>query len=125
MTTIEILAVTYLLVCIGVIGFQVALIAGAPWGHLTQGGQRNGALARQGRVFAGISMILLLAMAFSILSAAALWPLWPSWTGWAALCVQALSTLANWATRSMPERKLWAPITSVMLGLAAAVVLAS
>ena len=123
MTMFDSLAIAYLLVCIGVIGFQFALIAGAPWGHLTQGGQHTGPLALRGRVLAGVSVFLLLAMAFSVLSAAGLWPHWPRWTGWVALGVQALSTLANWVTRSKPERKLWAPITSAMFGLAAIVVL--
>lgn len=117
------LAFAYLVICIGVIGFQFALIAGAPWGHITQGGQHSGPLAMTGRITAGVSVFLLLGMAFSILSAAGLWPQWPSWTAWPALGLQALSTLLNWITRSVPERKLWAPITSVMLCLSASVVL--
>ena len=76
----------------------------------------------RGRIFAGASVFVLLGMAFSVLSAAGIWPRWPIWTGWVALGIQALSTLANWATRSMPERKLWAPITSVLLCVAAVVV---
>lgn len=124
MTPVEIVSISYLLVCVGVIGFQFALIGGAPWGHLTQGGQQSGPLAARGRILAGVSVFLLLGMAFSVMSVAGHWPHWPKWTGWAALGIQALSTLANWATRSKPERKLWVPITSCMFCLAAFVVFA-
>ena len=112
------LALAYALIIVGVIGFQVALIAGAPWGVLTQGGQHEGALPASGRVAAGVSILLLIGMALAILSQAGFWPGWPRWTGWIALGIQALSSAANWATRSKPERKLWAPITSVMVMLA-------
>jgi len=119
----QILALAYSILIIGVIGFQIALIAGAPWGPLTQGGQHEGALPRSGRIAAGASIVILIAMALAILSQAGLWPNWPRWTGWAALVVQALSTTANWATRSKPERKLWAPITTLLLVLASSVVI--
>jgi hypothetical protein len=62
-------------------------------------------------------------MAAGVTSAAAMPPEWPLWTGWAAVIVQALSTLLNWITPSSAERRLWGPVTAVMLGLAAYVVL--
>lgn len=117
--------IAYAVTCTGVIAFQFALIAGAPWGHLTQGGGHEGTLPRGGRFFAGISVVLLAAMAMSILSAADLWPHWPIWTGWAALGLQSLVTLLNWITRSVPERRLWGPVTTAMLALASAVMLGS
>lgn len=113
----------YALIIAIVIVFQCCLIAGAPWGHLTQGGQQLGKLTMAGRVMAFVSIPLLLGMGGSIMSAAGLSPAWPVWSWWLALGFQALITLLNWITRSVAERKLWAPITSVMLGLAAYVVL--
>ena len=102
-----------------VIGFQLALVAGAPWGHLTQGGQSAGRLPAGKRGFAALSAVLLAAMALAMLSVAGALPLnWPLWTGWAALGVTVLTTLANWATPSAPERRLWGPVTLVMLALA-------
>ena len=53
------IAMIYLTVCLCVIGFQIALIAGAPWGRITQGGQVDGALPMQGRVIAVVSIGLL------------------------------------------------------------------
>ncbi|RZM77442.1 hypothetical protein [Leptolyngbya iicbica] len=116
-------AILYTLAVAGVIGFQICLMAGAPWGRLTQGGQHEGALPMSGRVAAGVSIVLLAFMGAGITSAAGLPPHWPEWTGWVALGIQALSTLLNWITLSAPERRLWAPITSIMLGLATYTVL--
>jgi len=113
----------YAAACFGAICFQVALIAGAPWGPVTQGGTNPGALPLSGRIIAVVSIILLLGMAGGVASAAGAWPHWPRWTGWAALVVQAVSTFLNWITPSRAERRLWGPITSVMLALAALSVL--
>ena len=107
---------------LGVIGFQIALIFGAPWGRVTQGGQTEGPLPRSGRIVAAASIAILIGMAFAILSADGRWPQWPSWAGWAAVAVNALSMVLNWITPSAAERKLWAPIMTVMFVLAVAVV---
>ena len=112
-------AMIYTLMVTGVVVFQCCLIAGAPWGHLTQGGQRQGQLSMSGRIVAFLSIPLLLFMGAGITSAAGLWPDWATWTGWTALAVQAVVTCLNWITRSRSERQLWGPITSVMAGLAA------
>ena len=117
------LAVVYAISCCGVIGFQIALIAGAPWGPITQGGTHERALPLSGRVAACASIFILLGLACAIRSAAGLWPFWPGWTAWIALAVQALSTLANWITPSKPERRLWAPITSFLLATALGAIL--
>lgn len=120
---INVVAILYSLICAAVILFQVCLIAGAPWGRLTQGGSHPAALPGPNRVVAGISIFLLTFMAGSILSAADDWPQWPQWLGWAALGVQVISTLLNWITPSRPERLLWAPITTTMLIFAGLVML--
>jgi len=113
----------YQLIIIGVIIFQCCLIAGAPWGHLTQGGQHPGALPTKNRIGAGVSIPLLLLMAAAVGSAAGHPPAWPGWTGWLALGIQSLSTGMNWLTPSPTERRLWGPITSIMWVLAVYVVL--
>lgn len=115
---IQAAAAAYLLIISAVIVFQFCLIAGAPWGHLTQGGRYDRALPIPGRVAAGLSVLLLICMAASITSAAGMAPGWPSWTGWAAVGVQVLSTVLNWITPSAAERRLWRPVTTVMLALA-------
>ena len=119
---IPIAAGLYIALILGVVAFHVALIAGAPWGYLTQGGQHRGRLPLRNRVAAGVSIALLLCMGAAIASTAGFAPSAPAWIGWATVGVQALSTLANWATPSAPERRLWAPINTVMLAAALCVV---
>ena len=111
------------LMILGVISFQIALILGAPWGRLTQGGQIDGALPAFGRIIAAFSIVILVTIALAMLSFEGNGPNWPRWTAWAALAVIAVSTLLNWITPSAAERKLWAPIMSVMLILALTIVL--
>ena len=91
---------------LGVIGFQIARILGAPWGRLTQGGHTECPSARSGRIVAAVSIAMLVGRALAILSADGRWPGWPSWTGWAAVAVNALSMVLNWLTRSEAERRL-------------------
>ena len=111
----------YCALILGVIGFQVALILGAPWGRITQGGQVEGPLPLSGRIVAAASIAILIGMALAILSADGRWPGWPSWTGWAAVAMNALLMVLNWITPSAAERTLWGPITTVIFGLAVAV----
>ncbi|PLW78485.1 hypothetical protein [Cohaesibacter celericrescens] len=108
----------YCAIILGVIGFQVALILGAPWGRITQGGQVDGPLPRSGRIIAAVSIAILVGMALAILSADGCWPGWPSWTGWAVVAMNAVMMVLNWITPSTAERKLWGPITTVILVLA-------
>ncbi|MEM1079060.1 MAG: hypothetical protein AAGI09_11070 [Pseudomonadota bacterium] len=125
MSLITSLAIGYGLGCLAVIGFQIALIAGAPWGRLTQGGQHPGALPASGRIAALVSIFILLGMAGGVLSAAGLWPQWPRWSSWVALAIQGLVTLVNWITPSKPERMLWGPVESGLLAVASVVLLAT
>jgi len=115
------MSVIYCALIAGVAGFQVALILGAPWGRLTQGGQIEGPLPRSGRLAAAASIVVLVAMALAVLSADGRWPGWPSWTGWSAVALNAVIMVLNWITPSTAERNLWGPITTVMVALALAV----
>lgn len=104
-----------------IIGFQVALILGAPWGRITQGGQNEGALPLMGRIIAGVSIVILSLVALAMLSAEGHWPYWPLWTAWFAIAVLALSTLLNWITPSPAERRLWGPTMTITLMIAISV----
>ena len=111
----QIASILYSVCSLGIILFQLCLIAGAPWGRLTQGGKTDGSLPTSGRIAAAINILLFAAMSLAILSAAGYWPNWPIWTGWTTLTIQAVSAILNWITPSIQERKLWGPITIVML----------
>jgi hypothetical protein len=119
---IQLAAGLYALLIIGIISFQAALVAGAPWGHLTQGGRYQGQLPLRGRMVAGGSITLLLCMGAAIASSAGLVHLSPPWAGSATVVIQTLSAVANWATPSTSERRLWGPISTVMLAAALYVV---
>lgn len=112
----------YCTLILGVIGFQVALILGAPWGRLTQGGQVDGPLPPAGRAAAAVSIVILVALALAMLSAAGQWPNWPAWTGRVALAVNAVVMVLNWITPSAAERRVWGPITTVIFLLGVAIV---
>ena len=110
------------LMILGAIGFQIALILGAPWGRLTQGGQTDGPLAMTGRIAAAVSIIVLGLAALSVISSDGFWPNWPQWTAWVSFAVLSVSMIMNWITPSAPERRLWGPYTTLMVVLAAVVV---
>lgn len=121
---IQTIALIYAMLCVLVIGFQIALILGAPWGRITQGGQVEGSLPLTGRLAAFVSIFILAAMALAALSAAgmsgSLGPLgpvqvpdWPRWAGWTAFGAQCVVAFFNWITPSAPERRLWGPITTL------------
>ena len=117
------LATMYVSMTAAVILFQLCLILGAPWGKMTQGGSQEGALSASGRGVAAVSILVLLFMAAGILSAVGLPPNWARWTAYTAIGIQGFSALLNWITPSESERRLWGPITTLMLILAVAVVL--
>ena len=52
----------FTLCTLGVVAFQLALIGGAPWGSLTQGGGSPGALSASARAVAAVSATLLVGM---------------------------------------------------------------
>lgn len=92
---IQLAAGLYALLIIAIISFQAALVAGAPWGHLTQGGRYQGQLPLRGRMVAGVSIVLLLCMGAAIATAAGLVHLSPAWAESVTVGVQTLSTVAN------------------------------
>lgn len=119
------LAHLYATLCGAIIFFQIALIFGAPLGRYTQGGRHEGALPASGRLIAAFSILLLVFMAVSILSAAGFPGLdWPRWTGWVAFAVSCISCVLNWITPSDVERRVWGPIMSVVAALALVVMTA-
>jgi hypothetical protein len=98
---------------------QLALAAGAPLGRFTVGGRFPGRLPGPWRGLALVQAGLLVCMALVVLGHAGLIGLGlPRWAIWPVLGLTLLTTLANLATPSRPERLLWGPVTVLMsLGL--------
>jgi hypothetical protein len=110
--------VAFAAICVGIAGFNLLLAAGAPWGHLTQGGFDTGRLPPRKRGLAAGSAVLVALMALAILAQAGQGPGWPRWTGWAATFASALTLMANALTPSRAERRLWVPVAALALACA-------
>lgn len=106
-----------------VAAFHAALVLGAPWGELTQGGSTTGALTTSGRLVAAISCALLIVMAGAIVGRVGHGPFrrWPvrlrTALAWATTVYSLIAVVLNLITRSDAERALWAPVSLALLGL--------
>jgi hypothetical protein len=108
---------------VGIAGFQVVLVLGAPWGAYTQGGETEGALDTSGRVLAAVSCVILLFMATAILARVGEGPLknapgrLVTALAWFTTIYAALSVVLNLATQSSSERAVFGPIAIVLFVL--------
>ena len=111
--------ITFGVVAVGVIAFQVALALGAPWGAYAMGGVFPGRYPPPMRVAAVVQAVLIGLLALAVLSAAGL--VLPDliaaipWLAWAAVAVSALAVILNALSRSAGERRIWVPVAVVML----------
>ena len=106
-------------ICAGVIAFQIALVAGAPWGAYAMGGASPGQLPPSLRIAWLVQAALIVGMAAIVLSRAGLiragWSRVSGWLVWVVVAVTAMSLVLNLITPSAGERALWAPILLVLL----------
>lgn len=127
MTIRQAAAMIYAVVSLGVVVFQVALAAGAPWGEYAMGGAFPGQFPPALRVTALVQAALLLAMAAVVLSRARLilpgWLRVSRWLIWFVVAFAAVSFLLNLFTPSAGERALWAPAAFLLLVSSAIVAL--
>lgn len=119
MNLTDVLAAIFALTTALVVGFQLALALGAPWGEYAMGGAFPGRMPPAMRVAGVVQAALLAGLAIIVLSAAGLampdladaWP----WLAWAPVVVSALAVLLNASTRSQGERRIWLPVAIVLL----------
>jgi hypothetical protein len=103
-----------------VIAFQLALVAGVPWGHLTMGGAYPGSLPTRMRLAAAASGLLLLAFSAVVATRAGL--ILPARRRlarrliWGVVAYMVVGTVANAATPSYWERVIWLPVVLVLAG---------
>ncbi len=121
----KIAAILYAVITLGVVVFQIALAAGAPWGVYAMGGAFPGKFPPTLRVTALIQAALLIGLALVVLARAELilpgWRRASRWLIWLVVASSALSLLLNLITPSAGERAIWAPTVLVLL-LSSAVV---
>ena len=121
----KVAAILYAVISLGVVIFQVALAAGAPWGAYAMGGAFPGQFPPALRVTALIQAALLIGLALIVLAHAGLilpgWRRVSRWLIWFVVGFSALSLLLNVITPSAGERAIWAP-TAFLLLLSSAIV---
>ncbi len=111
--------IAFAVAAFGVIAFQVALALGAPWGAYAMGGAFPGRYPPSMRVAAIVQAVLIGLLALAVGSAAGL--VLPDliaaipWVAWVAVVVSTLAVILNAASRSAGERRIWVPVTVVML----------
>lgn len=112
----------------GVVAFQFALIAGAPWGAYAMGGSVPGRFPPRMRVSAFIQAVILAFLGIIVLSAAGIAA--PdlvgqlSWLVWLPVAFSGVGLVLNSISPSAGERRLWVPVTAVMLVTSLVVALA-
>ena len=115
----EILAVIYAAVTALVVGFQLALALGAPWGTYAMGGAFPGQMPPAMRIAAVVQAVALAGLAVIVLADAGLMsvPLVTDWAWliWGPVAVAALAVVLNASTRSRGERRIWLPVAVVLL----------
>ena len=100
-------------------GFQIALAAGAPWGHLTMGGRFPGRLPSRMRGLAILSAVLLIAFVLVAETRAGVmlieWQPISRVLVWGVVAYCSLGVLANAITPSRGERMIWLPVVLLLL----------
>lgn len=115
----RLMAAVFLALTAGIVLFQLALILGAPWGHLTQGGQYQGALPLAGRAFAGVSILVLALMAWIVAGRGGMVDeVFPRWSIWVVIAYLVVAVLLHLLTPSAAERITWLPVIGVQLACA-------
>jgi hypothetical protein len=113
-------AVVFAILTIVVIGFQIALALGAPWGEYAMGGNNRGTLPPAMRIAALVQAIILTILALGVLQRAGVVdvPLLRDlpWLIWVAVAFSAVSLVLNAISRSAGERRIWVPVALLMLG---------
>ena len=112
-------AIVFAMVTSAVVGFQLALALGAPWGAYAMGGRFSGTFPPPMRVAAVVQAVLLSLIVLVVLSRAGFllsqWVGVATWAVWVAVAVSAVALVLNTITPSRDERRIWAPVASVML----------
>lgn len=112
-------ALIYAVISLGIIAFQIALAAGAPWGAFAMGGAFPGQFPPTLRIAALVQAALLATMAAVVLAHAGfILPSWmrvSRWLIWIVVAFAALSLILNLITPSAGERAIWAPVALILL----------
>ena len=119
MTLRRMAALLYAIISLGIVAFQIALAAGAPWGAFAMGGSFPGQFPPALRIAALVQAVVLVGLALIVLARANLilpsWSRVSRWMVWLAVGFSALSLVLNLITPSAGERAIWAPTAFLLL----------
>jgi hypothetical protein len=114
------LAAIFAVVLLGVVAvFQIALALGAPLGQAAWGGRVEGVLPIRLRIASGVAGVVVYPLigVFVLTSAGLIDADWMPGTGktgmWILTGLFTLGSIANFASRSKPER-LWGPVSAAI-----------
>ena len=118
MNIVVIAALLQAVIALGVAIFQIALVAGAPLGEYTMGGQHPGKLPGQFFVTAAVSAIIMVAQSGHYLAQAgilnpALSPGQNAIVNWFWFGFAVLGLIVNSNSKSKKERNTWVPVLLV------------
>ena len=115
----KIAAWLYSIVAAGLILFQLALAAGAPWGEFAMGGTFPGQFPPTMRVAAVLQAAVIVGMVTVVLARAGIsftgWVRRTRWLIWVVVGYGAIGLILNLITPSTGEHALWVPVALVML----------
>lgn len=116
---VHISSIIFLVSILAVVLFQFALALGAPWGAYAMGGKFPGRYPRSMRFACLIQIAILILVASIVMSRSGLWLADRSSFAdigiWFVVAFSAVATLLNLITRSVWERRIWAPVSILML----------
>lgn len=129
MTPASVAALSLTIIYVFVALFQLALALGAPMGEYAFGGQNHGKLPAGFRVASSASVLVNLAIAGHFLAQTGfINTLLPAelntLANWGLVAFAAVGLLLNTITRSQAEKKMWAPVTALILVLSVIVAVA-
>jgi hypothetical protein len=114
-------ALVAVVVFAGLVGFQLALAAGAPWGRAAYGGQAPGVLPARLRISSVVAAAIWTGVALIVgrLGGIPVWaPLPDAWLPvaiWVVVGLLAIAVVLNAISRSSVERAIWLPVTVVLV----------
>ncbi|NTW97261.1 MAG: hypothetical protein HGB28_01775 [Oscillochloris sp.] len=122
-------ALLFTIVSAGVMAFQIALAAGAPWGAYAMGGAFPGQFPPPMRIAALVQAAFIGGTVAVVLVCAGLvrarWSRRAGKLVWGVVALGALSLVLNLITPSAGERAIWAPVALLLLLSSAAVAIAA
>jgi hypothetical protein len=102
-----------------VVLFQLALAAGMPWGGIAMGGKFPGQYPPPLRVVALIQVAVLMLIASIVLSKSGLmlteWHSFANIAIWFVVVFSLVASVMNLLTSSVWEKRIWAPVSILML----------